>query len=224
MAAGIAGWVFWEAQRVIRADAASLKARHLLMQWSSGAAVPASPQQVSAVREALQSALAITPDDPSLQEQLGDSYMVSGRLDWNDEALRRQHFLDAERQYRKALALRPTDPQTWASLAAAYEGLGDTGPRMHRAWEEALRLGPNEGHVQPMLLDMVLATWPTASPTMKRWAETLFESGTEPQRTSHQYPSESGTDCISMSLRIYPPYATAEAARPDSPFIQGGPP
>lgn len=224
MVMSIAGWVFWEGQRLIRADAASLKARHLLGQWSSGAASPTSSQQLDTVGEALRQALAITPDDPSLQEQLGDLYMVGGRRDWEDESLRKQHFSDAEAQYRKALALRPTDPQTWASLAAAYQGLGKTGSHMQQAWEKALQLGPSEGHVQPMLLDMVLATWSTASPTMKRWAEMLFESGSSAQRTSiNTAAARYGLHfAVTPELPAVVPTPASGAVR--QPLIYGDPP
>ena len=178
----VASWVFWEGSRLIRADAVSLTARQLVGLWASGAKVPASQHEIDAVREALQSAIAITPVSSGLQEQLGDLYVVAGRRDWHNGVARKRHFGEAEAQYQKALALRPLDPQTWASLAAAYQGLGDTGPRMHQAWEKALQLGPNEGHVQPMLLELALATWPTASPAMQKWAETLFDASAAPQR------------------------------------------
>ena len=108
--------------------------------------------------------------------------MVAGRRDWADLPLRQQHFGNAVLQYRKALALRSADPQTWASLAAAYQGLGDVGSNLHQAWAKALGLGPNEGHVQPMLLETALATWATASPEMQRWTMGFFEASAEPQR------------------------------------------
>lgn len=178
----IGGWAIYEGQRIARADLMSVGARKQVGVWASGTASPASEQDWDAMLAALTAAQAITSDNPGLQESLGDLYMVAGRRDWDDLPRRLGHFNQAVAQYRKALALRATDPQTWASLAAAYQGLGDTGPNLHQAWAKALDLGPNEGHVQPMLLETALATWPTASPKMQRWTMDFFEASAEPQR------------------------------------------
>ena len=127
------GWVFWDGQRMIRADAHSLGARKQIVGWASGESQPASAAEWDEARDAMLAALDITPDNAALQEQMGDLYVVAGRRDWADQALRLRHFGQAEAYYRKALALRPTDPQTWASLAVAYQGLGQTGAPLHQA-------------------------------------------------------------------------------------------
>ena len=178
----VGGWAIHEGQRVARADLMSVGTRKQVAAWASGGAAPSSQQGWDDALATLTAAQAITPDNPGLQESIGDLHVVAGRLDWADLPRREQHFNQAVLQFQKALALRSADPQTWASLAAAYQGLGDTGSKLHQAWAKALELGPNEGHVQPMLLETALATWATASPKMQRWTKDFFEASAEPQR------------------------------------------
>lgn len=178
----VGGWACWQGQRLLRADLLSQGARWSVTQWASTGKAPASQADFDRAEAALTAALAITPDDPSLHELLGDLAGVAGRRDWADEAARPRHYAAAVAHYQRALALRPRDPQTWASLATAYQGLGDTGPLLHQAWAQALKLGPNEGAVQPMLLETALATWATATPAMQDWVTAFFLQSAEPQR------------------------------------------
>ena len=76
----------------------------------------------------------------------------------------------------------PDSRRRWASLAAAYYGARVFGAPLQEAWARALALGPHEGHVQPMLMDLALATWPDASPDMQKWVEDTFESAPESTR------------------------------------------
>lgn len=178
----VGGWAIYEGQRVARADLMSVGTRKEVAAWASGTATPSSQQDWDDALTTLMAAQAITPDNPGLQESIADLHVVAGRRDWADLPRREQHFNLAVLQFQKALALRSADPQTWASLAAAYQGLGDTGSKLHQAWAKALELGPNEGHVQPMLLETALATWAAASPRMQRWTLDFFEASAEPQR------------------------------------------
>ena len=182
IAAGVTGWVLWESQRVVRADFLSMRASRQVAEWVSGAVPPPSTQDWQQAQAALQAALAITPENAALHEQLADLHAVAGRRDWKDETLRAAHFRAAVAVYRMALERRPTDPRTWASLAAAYQGMGETGEPMRKAWDRALELGPNESHVQPMLLEIALATWASAPPHVQRWAEAFFAGSAEGQR------------------------------------------
>lgn len=175
-------WVAWEGQRLIRADFTSLGARKQVGAWISGESPLPTDAEWAEARDAIAAALAVTPDNPALQEQMGDLHAVAGRRLWADGVARTPHFQRAEASYRQALALRPGDPQTWASLAMAYHGQGQTGAPLHQAWARALALGPNEGHVQPMLLETALATWATASPEMQRWTLAFFDASAPAQR------------------------------------------
>ena len=175
-------WVIYESQRLMRADLLAVGTRKQVGNWASGAAEPTSQLDWDDALATLTAAQTITPDNPGLQEAIGDLHMVAGRRVWADMPLRLRHFGLAAAQYRAALNLRPADPQTWASLAAAYQGAGDTGSKLHQAWAKALALGPNEGHVQPMLLETALATWAVATPQMQAWAQAFFAASADPQR------------------------------------------
>ena len=182
VAIAVGAWVLYESQRLVRADLLAVGTRKQVGSWASGAAEPTSQLDWDKALATLSAAQAITPDNPGLQEAIGDLHMVAGRRGWADMPVRLHHFGLAAAQYRTALALRPTDPQTWASLAAAYQGAGDTGSNLHQAWAKALALGPNEGHVQPMLLESALATWAVATPQMQAWAQAFFAASAGPQR------------------------------------------
>lgn len=172
-----AGWVFFEAQRSFRADAGSAAARQQVLAWVGGAGLPKTQQEWDAAHTALQAALSLAPDDPDMQERLGDLHAVAGQRDWANLALRRQHYARAVAYYETAIALRPSAPQSWAMLAAARQAMGAPPATVQAAWEKAQHLGPFEGHVQPILMQVVLADWEGASPVMQAWAKDLFDKG-----------------------------------------------
>jgi tetratricopeptide (TPR) repeat protein len=173
----VAGWVFWEAHRTFHADVASAAARARVSTWASGVESPRTAQEWDDAHAALQTALGLTPDDPDLHERLGDLHGVAGRRDWALKDLRRQHFGRAAEAYRQALALRPGEPATWAMLASTYQVLGTDRARVQEAWAKARALGPLEAHLQPILLQIVLADWAGAAPEMQDWAKRLFDQG-----------------------------------------------
>jgi tetratricopeptide (TPR) repeat protein len=179
---GITGWVFWESQRMIRSDLGSMAARQDVARWAGGIGSPPSPAAWEAAREAIERAISITPDNAAFHDALGNVHMVAGSQPWFAPEEQRKHFLQAIDSYQESLRLRPTEPQTWASLASAYFGAGESGAPLHQAWARALALGPNEGHVQPMLMDLALATWRTATPQMRSWVETTFENASDSGR------------------------------------------
>ena len=172
-----AAWVLYESQRVFRADWASAAARQQVLAWVSGAGLPKSQPEWDAARTALQTSLDLAPDDPDMQERMGDLHAVAGQRDWADPALRNQHYAKAAGYYGVAIALRPSSPQTWAMLAAARQAMGAPAATVHAAWTEAQQRGPFEGHVQPILMQVVLADWDGASPAMQAWAKGLFDAG-----------------------------------------------
>ena len=57
-----AGWVFYESQRLFRADLASAGARQKVALWVSGAATPKSRAEWDEARELIALSLAITPE------------------------------------------------------------------------------------------------------------------------------------------------------------------
>jgi tetratricopeptide (TPR) repeat protein len=182
VAVPVAAWVFAEAQRHARADLTSAGARKAVTVWVSGERRPPSREALDSARADIERAVRIEPDNPALQEALGDAYLASAQFDWRNVAARRAHLERAAAQYQRVIALSPVAAQTWASLASTYAALGESKELLRQAWERALALGPNESHVQPMLLQTALAVWPDASPHMQQWAKALFENGTDAQR------------------------------------------
>lgn len=181
----VGAWVAADGWRLLVADLTSMRARWLVGQWTGGATPPTPAEWRQAQRD-LTRALEHTPDDPVLHERLGDLQAVAGLRDWDDEARRVSAWRTAADHYRGAISLRPLDPQTWASLATALYGAGETGAPFVQAWEQALRLGPNEGHVQPVLMWLTLATWDEASPTMQGWVRGFWNRARPPQREALQ--------------------------------------
>jgi len=174
--------VFWESQRLIRADFASVAALEQVAKWVARTESPPSVQAWESARAAIERAVEIVPDDPAMHEVRGDVYVVAGSQRWFDAQQRQTCFREAIGSYRKSLQLRPTEPQTWASLAAAYYGAREYGAPLQEAWARALALGPHEGQVQPMLMDLALATWSDATPEMRNWVEDTFENAPESSR------------------------------------------
>jgi len=173
----VAGWALFESQRLFRSDWASAAERQKVLLWVSGGAAPASVEEWNAARAALLRSLSLTPDDPNLHERMGDLDVVAGQRDWAIATLRRAHFTSAAGYYGQALVLRPRDPQTWAMLAAARQAAGADRALVHLAWARALALGPHEGHVQPVLLSVVLADWSGATEAMQNWVKSVFDQG-----------------------------------------------
>jgi cytochrome c-type biogenesis protein CcmH/NrfG len=115
------------------------------------AAAPPDAPALASVAGHLERAQAVTPDDPEIEELLGELALRRiDRADSRDRAL--AHF-------SRAIALRPTSPYTWAAIADARYRKGDTGPAFETALRHASELGPAEPEVQRTVVDLGLATW-----------------------------------------------------------------
>lgn len=174
--------VVFEAQRVFRADWASMAQRQQVVSWLSAEVPVFSAEDWDRAQAALQHSLALTPDDPSLHEGMGDLHSVAGRRDWADAAMRHAHFRRAAQSYETALRLRPVEPGAWAALASARQSYEAPPELVQQAWTKALALGPYEGHVQLVLLQVALADWDRATPAMHEWAKQLFDKGDSAKR------------------------------------------
>ncbi|MFN6993143.1 MAG: hypothetical protein ACK4PH_03005 [Aquincola tertiaricarbonis] len=172
-------------QALLRADMASQGARRLVTHWASRASSLPSAGEIAQAEAALRRAVDITPANAELHELLGDLRMVAARVAdaAQDDVARDAAQAAAVAHYQAALARRPSDPQTWAGLAAALQATGDLAAT-HAAWARSLALGPNEGHVQPMLLDVALRGWADATPGMQSWATALFAASAAPQQVA----------------------------------------
>lgn len=180
-------WVGWQAGRTFLADVGSARARNEVQQWSAHTLAPDAQAMANAQTD-LEDALRWTPDNPALHEQLGDLFTAQAQASFTqqqpDAAQRVPALLQQARAaYLQAAALRPAWPIVWSSLATVYYGLGDR-PAYLAAWQQALRLGPNEPGVQSALLDLTLLDWAQATPAQQAWAVQLFEKGDAGRRAA----------------------------------------
>jgi tetratricopeptide (TPR) repeat protein len=178
----VACWVIWQGLRLMRADFASVAARQEIRSWVARTTAPATPADWERAREAIDRAIDIVPDDAAFHDARGDAFVVAATQPSTEEAQRQAKFAEAIASYRRALALRPSEPQTWASLALAHYGAGQVDKPLQEAWSRAQTLGPHEGHVQPLLMELALATWTVATPEMQQWVQDTFEKATPVSR------------------------------------------
>jgi len=180
LATAVIGYTAVAASQVMAAQSAGGWARLWVGEWArQGTAPDPARLKQSAVR--LAEAARLSPDDAGWHEAWADAELLLGVEAVDQPAEAEAHYRRAVQGYQQALALRPLDPQTWAALAGAYHALGE-GPALWQAWERARALGPNEGYVQPMLLDLVFANWASAPPAATAWAIELYAQGSEAKR------------------------------------------
>ena len=96
--------------------------------------------------------------DPSIHELSGIA-LARSPVDGN--------LAPALEQLKRAIALRPVSPYTWADLAAQEYRSGDTGPDFEKALVNAVRLGPYEPAVQATAADFGLAVIDEVSPAAR---------------------------------------------------------
>jgi hypothetical protein len=130
--------------------------------WAASGAPP-GPEAVSWVAADLERARALAPDDPEIEELLGE--LAGRRIDQADSRDR------ALAHFSRAIALRPTSPYTWAAIADARYRKGDTGPAFETALRHAAELGPAEPEVQRTVVDLGLATWDAVAPATRAAVE-----------------------------------------------------
>lgn len=178
----VSAWVFSTAWPQLRAELPTLGERQLVQQWSSGASKPRERSHWTEVASALLESAAIQPRDPLLHELIGNMYRVASVQDWAVDSERTAWLALAEKHYRLSLDLRASDPLVWALLANTLEESGKLGPPMHQAAERAIQLGPNESHVQQLMLTLVLRHWTAWPDSVRDWVVTLYARGTASQR------------------------------------------
>lgn len=177
----ITAWVWAIGQQTWRANVISMAAQKQVAVWIDQAAEP-SPDQWADAKAALTSALSIQPTSPELFADLGDLEMLAGRREWRTSRLRQLHFAEAIIQYQASAALQPLNAYTWARLASAHQAGGTEGIAISIAWANALSRGPNEEHVQNLLLQVALATWSAGKPDMQFWAQNFYSESNKIKR------------------------------------------
>ena len=164
--AGIALLAFAARDSVLRGleDWRSTRARHEIRTWAQGRAVQSQEQWQRAV-DALREALRLAPQDPELWESLGFAYDIASRnfapAGWSVYA----EF--ALIHFRRAAALRPTSPYSWAGVAVMKYRLDQLDGEFRQAFSSAMRLGPWEPGVQLIASNLGLALWDRLDPRLR---------------------------------------------------------
>jgi hypothetical protein len=175
-------WVGLTAQRDLRADLTAGPARFSIQRWAEGESQPTSRAQWEAAVSEIESAVAIHPREPSLNEVLGNAWIVGVRQKWGSNDDKSRWLQRAIGHFRIATVERPNDGLLWALLASALTRSGDYGAEMQAAAQRALNLGPNEAHVQHVLVQVTLRHWDNVGPQLQKWTSDYFENGTQAQR------------------------------------------
>jgi hypothetical protein len=179
----------WQALTLARGDLAGRAAQIEVSRWSAQeeTATPAAWQQA---RAALDAAQRITPGDPRPQTYLGDLYVVAALSEGATPEQQATAFRQAQAFYQRALALRPADALSWASLGLTQFGLGQTGAAYTAAWANALKLGPHDGSTQLVLAQLALMSWDAAPPNAQRWLLATYADANTAQQASLQQAAE----------------------------------
>ena len=165
MVAVVAALSVWFGSQAAWADAQTLESRWLVSQWRAGQAPAVTPELWNQARENLQSAVAITPNNPHLFDDLGFLYASRaqafgtqpvGTAAWTyQQALLEQ----AQDSYRSAAVLRPNFPYSWLYLALAKHLQGQHDAEFWQSFDKAYAYGNTEAAAQPTLALMAFANW-----------------------------------------------------------------
>lgn len=153
--------------RAALADVITLKARWQIGQWRDGEGLPPEVTKWREARDDLQQALALTPDNPQLYDDLGFLYALRAYRALAVPDLAQPLLRQALDYYRQASLLRPMSPHTWANIALARHYLNDASPELWRAFDLAMAYGGNEPAVQTSLAEIGLARWQTLAEERK---------------------------------------------------------
>ena len=174
------GAVVWYAVPVIRADFTVLEARAIVRSWADGKAAWTTKRWVKAHDDTL-AALQITPDNPTLHDQMGVINLVRARDAWASREMEIKFYAEAARWQRSSLALRPGHGWTWAALAESLQGLQPGSDEAWHAWRQARRYTPHEISVQDSLFRIGFAQWKRAPADVKAWMRATY-AGAGPLR------------------------------------------
>lgn len=183
------GWMFWTGQALLRADLLSAGARHQVQRWVDGKEAWTMPQWLRA-QQGLVDALAVTPENPALHENLAALYVLRAHRSWRVSVLRRAAMIDARRHYEHALALRPVSGRTWAGLAWALMALEEPTAAIVDAVDQALHYAPHDVGVQRLMFQVVGHHWKEAPDHLKAWYHALESVHAPPARLGHRMASD----------------------------------
>ena len=152
------GLAIYESGKRGLADWDSMRWRHEVSRWAELRATP-KPERLQQAITDLLDALALTPDDPTLIEHLGVALELRGTAYPPGSESQRLALTAALNYFRKAAALRPTSPYTWANILLAKYRLDEIDDEFFGAMRHALDFGPWEPAVQLIVADTGLGSW-----------------------------------------------------------------
>lgn len=120
----------------------------------------------------LQAALARSPEDPHLLDLQGRLLALTVRTENGVTHRLPESIAPLER----AVALRPTSPFAWASLAWTMYATGKTDGKFHAILEKIVETGPFEEGALMVTIDYGLATWDVAPETTKQAVLTALKN------------------------------------------------
>jgi tetratricopeptide (TPR) repeat protein len=154
----VLGYGAYESAKRGLADWTSMRWRHGITGWAERRASP-PPEHLQEAITALIDALALTPDDPTLIEHLGIALELRATGSPPSSDSQRLYLARALVYFRKAAALRPTSPHTWANILLTKYRLGQVDDEFSGALRHALDFGPWEPAVQLIVADTGLGAW-----------------------------------------------------------------
>jgi hypothetical protein len=160
----------WASASAIDAGVAGAIVQESIAEMNVWAAMRRDPSVETwrSVRDGLLHAQALAPADPNVHELLGALYVRDPRRESSAEALV---------QFGRAIESRPTSPYSWANLATAKYGAGDTGREFEAALARAAALGPHEPEVQRTVAFLGLALWDEMRPATRAAVERMVRAG-----------------------------------------------
>lgn len=169
-------------------DAGVLRAQWVVSEWRADRGPAFTPELWLATRDSLNRAVAITPDNAHLFDDLG--FLQASRAQGmgdpkpNSPAWVYKQALLAQCivSYRAASRLRPTFPYSWVYLALAKHKKGEQDAEYWVAFDKALRYGRNEAGVQPALAEMAFADWTALGTDRQRLIESMVATTQAAQR------------------------------------------
>jgi tetratricopeptide (TPR) repeat protein len=176
------GWMLATAWTEFRAEFPYLAAQDRAKRWTEGSAPLPTEAAWKQVLAELHHSEKVRPESPVLQELLGSMYLLGSQQEWQPDAQRLAWADQALVHYRHSLKLRPTDGMTWALLGMALGDARSPAPQLAEAALKALKLAPNDNHVQLVLMHLAVRHWDVSPAELQTWATNLFESGTAAQR------------------------------------------
>jgi hypothetical protein len=178
----------WRGLWSATSDFDTLGARWQVAQWRQGTGLAQNPDVWRTTRDTLQSALAVSPQDPQLYDDLGflyaDRAMAFGSAESGSliHQYQQQLLAEAIANYRTATTLRPTFPYSWVYLALSKSLRGEQDAEMWSAFDKALKFGRSEPAVQQTLVRIAFSLWPQVSAERKMAIVAMVDSAhTKPQ-------------------------------------------